>query len=194
MKTTLNIDDTVMDRLRRESARTGRAMSELVETALHGARYLTWGSCYEFLMVVTHPRVLRKPRSGSAAGEFLTAVRQSPGLSMLSPTDRHAAVLAEVMSASRRSLATCGMTPRPRCSCVNTASAASVRAIPDARYRVFALPIHRRRRSVDVRAVIPRRDTAPWAELLERLTAARANCCRVDRELGAPVPLTSTNA
>lgn len=34
MKTTLVIDDTVMARLRRESARTGRTMSELVETAL----------------------------------------------------------------------------------------------------------------------------------------------------------------
>lgn len=34
MKTTLNIDDTVMDRLRAESARTGRTMGELVETAL----------------------------------------------------------------------------------------------------------------------------------------------------------------
>jgi plasmid stability protein len=34
MKTTLNIDDTVMDALRREAARTGRTMSELVETAL----------------------------------------------------------------------------------------------------------------------------------------------------------------
>lgn len=34
MKTTLNIDDTVMDRLRKESARTGRTMSELVEMAL----------------------------------------------------------------------------------------------------------------------------------------------------------------
>ena len=34
MKTTLNIDDTVMARLRKESARTGRTMSELVETAL----------------------------------------------------------------------------------------------------------------------------------------------------------------
>jgi len=34
MKTTLNIDDTVMTRLRREAARTGRTMSELVETAL----------------------------------------------------------------------------------------------------------------------------------------------------------------
>jgi plasmid stability protein len=34
MKTTLNIDDTVMARLRREAARTGKTMSELVETAL----------------------------------------------------------------------------------------------------------------------------------------------------------------
>lgn len=34
MKTTLTIDDGVMARLRRESARTGRTMSELVEMAL----------------------------------------------------------------------------------------------------------------------------------------------------------------
>lgn len=34
MKTTLNIDDTVMSLLRREAARQGRTMSELVETAL----------------------------------------------------------------------------------------------------------------------------------------------------------------
>jgi hypothetical protein len=34
MKTTLTIDDSVMARLRRESARTGRTMSELVEMAL----------------------------------------------------------------------------------------------------------------------------------------------------------------
>ncbi len=34
MKTTLYIDDTVMAELRREAARQGRTMSELVETAL----------------------------------------------------------------------------------------------------------------------------------------------------------------
>ena len=34
MKTTLNIDATVMAELRREAARQGRTMSELVETAL----------------------------------------------------------------------------------------------------------------------------------------------------------------
>jgi plasmid stability protein len=36
MKTTLNIDDAVMARLKREAARQGRTMSELVETALRG--------------------------------------------------------------------------------------------------------------------------------------------------------------
>ena len=63
-----------------------------------GAWYLTWGNCYEFLRVVTHPRVLRQPWTSEAAGAFLAALQQSPGLSMLVPTDRHAAVLAEVVS------------------------------------------------------------------------------------------------
>lgn len=34
MKTTLNIDDSVMQRLREEAARRGRTMSELVEAGL----------------------------------------------------------------------------------------------------------------------------------------------------------------
>ncbi len=34
MKTTLNIDDTAVAELRREAARQGRTMSDLVETAL----------------------------------------------------------------------------------------------------------------------------------------------------------------
>lgn len=34
MKTTLNIDETVMQRLREEAARQGRTMSELVEAGL----------------------------------------------------------------------------------------------------------------------------------------------------------------
>jgi Arc/MetJ family transcription regulator len=41
MKTTLNIDERVMAELKREAARQGRTMSELVETALRlllGAR------------------------------------------------------------------------------------------------------------------------------------------------------------
>ena len=64
--------------------------------AQQGAWYLTWGICYEFLRVVTHPRVLRHPWTGRSAGAFLDALRQSPGLSVLVPTERHASVLADV--------------------------------------------------------------------------------------------------
>jgi len=34
MKTTLNIDDTVMEQLKQEAVRQGRTMSDLLETAL----------------------------------------------------------------------------------------------------------------------------------------------------------------
>ena len=61
-----------------------------------GAWYLTWGICYEFLRVITHPRVLRAPWTSEQARAFLGAVQASPGLSMLVPTERHAEVLAEV--------------------------------------------------------------------------------------------------
>jgi toxin-antitoxin system PIN domain toxin len=61
-----------------------------------GAWYLTWGICYEFLRVVTHARVLRRPWTSIAAREFLTALHASPGLELLAPTDRHGAVLEAV--------------------------------------------------------------------------------------------------
>lgn len=63
-----------------------------------GAWYLTWGICYEFLRVITHPRVLRRPWSATTARGFLEAVQASPGLGMLVPTERHAGVLAEVVA------------------------------------------------------------------------------------------------
>ena len=61
-----------------------------------GAWYITWGICYEFLRVVTHPRVLRNPWSSTAAHDFLGALQASPGLEILTATERHAAVLADV--------------------------------------------------------------------------------------------------
>lgn len=63
-----------------------------------GAWYLTWGIWYEFLRVVTHPKVFRRPWRVGEALRFLEAVRGSPGLAMLVPTDRHAGVLAEVVA------------------------------------------------------------------------------------------------
>jgi uncharacterized protein len=61
-----------------------------------GAWYVSWGICYEFLRVVTHPRVFRHPWTMDGAIRFLAALQESPGLGMLVPTDRHARVLADL--------------------------------------------------------------------------------------------------
>lgn len=64
----------------------------------HGAWFMTWGIAYEFLRVVTHPRVMRKPWTMAAGVGFLAALQDSPGLTFLVPTSRHAAVLQEVVA------------------------------------------------------------------------------------------------
>lgn len=62
-----------------------------------GAWYTTWGICYEFLRVTTHPRVMARPRTGPEAWAFLTAVLASPGLGLLRPTNRHTQVVGEIL-------------------------------------------------------------------------------------------------
>jgi toxin-antitoxin system PIN domain toxin len=59
---------------------------------------LTWSILYEFLRVTTHPRVFRQPWAVAKAWEFAEAILASPGLSLLVPTDRHAAVAAEILA------------------------------------------------------------------------------------------------
>jgi toxin-antitoxin system PIN domain toxin len=61
------------------------------------AWYTTWGIVYEFLRVTTHPRVLRNPWSANKAWEFVDAVLASPALGILVETDRHGAVVDEVV-------------------------------------------------------------------------------------------------
>ncbi|MFN0063437.1 MAG: type II toxin-antitoxin system VapC family toxin [Myxococcaceae bacterium] len=63
-----------------------------------GAWYLTWGIAYEFLRVVTHPRVFRHPWKIERASAFLAALSESPSLAFLTPTDRHPQVLSEVVA------------------------------------------------------------------------------------------------
>ena len=59
--------------------------------------FLTWNVCYEFLRITTHsgaPRVLFDPQ---AARRFLSGLLNSPGFSVLRPTDRHADVLSQIL-------------------------------------------------------------------------------------------------
>lgn len=58
--------------------------------------YVTWGIVYEFLRVVTHPRVLTRPFSTAQVLSFLDALFASPHLGVLAETDRHRHVAAEV--------------------------------------------------------------------------------------------------
>lgn len=60
--------------------------------------YTTWGILYEFLRVTTHPRVMRRPWSAPAAWGFVKALLASPGLGLLTPTERHAEVADQVIA------------------------------------------------------------------------------------------------
>jgi hypothetical protein len=61
------------------------------------AWYVTWGILYEFMRVITHPRVFRSPWSIADAWTFVNAVLASPSLDILIPGERHIDVVAEVV-------------------------------------------------------------------------------------------------
>jgi toxin-antitoxin system PIN domain toxin len=59
--------------------------------------YLTWGILFEFLRVITHVRVFRKPWSVIEAWHYVEAVLNSPASGILIAGDRHASVAADVI-------------------------------------------------------------------------------------------------
>ena len=58
--------------------------------------YITWKIIYEFLRVTTHHRVMPHPWGLRQAWNFVEALLSSSSLSVLTETDRHALVAAEV--------------------------------------------------------------------------------------------------
>ena len=94
------VDTNVLVYAADRSAPEHERCRKLVERWRHqgGAWYITWGICYEFVRVVTHPRVLRKPWTLPDAHNFLVAVLASAGLEVLTATDRHTRVLGEVVA------------------------------------------------------------------------------------------------
>ncbi len=58
--------------------------------------FVTWGICFEFLRVATHPSVYRSPASALEAWNILEALFSS-GLSVLTPTQEFPAVVADYL-------------------------------------------------------------------------------------------------
>ena len=61
------------------------------------AWYLTWPIVYEFLRISTHARVFRRPWKAAQSLQFVDAILLSPGLGMLTATERHAEALSETI-------------------------------------------------------------------------------------------------
>jgi hypothetical protein len=64
----------------------------------HAAWCLTWPIIYEFLRVVTHPKVLTHPLSSEQALQFVEALFAAPNLIVLGPGEGHLAALKDTLS------------------------------------------------------------------------------------------------
>ena len=62
---------------------------------------IPWPCVYEFLRVVTHPRVFHPPMPLDRALEDLERILNSPSLRLLQETPRHMQVMEEVMRESK---------------------------------------------------------------------------------------------
>jgi len=61
------------------------------------AWFLSWPIIYEFLRVTTHLRAMPRPWTPARSWSFISGLLESPGLSVLTATDRHAAVASSVL-------------------------------------------------------------------------------------------------
>jgi uncharacterized protein len=83
------------------SPRHGRARQVLVELAEGDASWaIPWPCVYEFLRVVTHPRVYHPPVPTEIALRDLRNLLASPSLVLLAETPRHHALLERVIHES----------------------------------------------------------------------------------------------
>jgi toxin-antitoxin system PIN domain toxin len=57
------------------------------------AWFLTWNVLYEFVRIVTHPRVLQRPWDPGPAWSFAQRLIDSPSCEVLGPTERHEQVV-----------------------------------------------------------------------------------------------------
>lgn len=81
-----------------EHPRAARVVEDLANGDAPWA--LPWPAVHDFLDFVTHPHTVVRPLGATDAWAFVERLLASPSVRSLGPTERHAAVLAEVMAGS----------------------------------------------------------------------------------------------
>lgn len=95
----LAVDTNILIAAAVEEAEGHAAALAWVEALRAGRRawFVTWAVVYEMLRVATHPRVFPHPLRVEDAWHFVDELRASPSFGVLTATDRHAAVLGDLV-------------------------------------------------------------------------------------------------
>lgn len=96
------IDTNVLVYAEITSSPQHRVASQILQRLAEGRTpwALPWPCVYEFLRVLTHPRVFHPPVPTQVALSDLRAILASPSIVMLSETDRHAEVVTQLVEES----------------------------------------------------------------------------------------------
>lgn len=99
------LDTNILVYARRQEAPFHRRAIELLRDLAEGDGpwALAWPCVYEFLRVVTHPRVFQPPTDLDVALEDLESLLASPSLTLLGEGPGHPAHLARMVTAGRAS-------------------------------------------------------------------------------------------
>jgi hypothetical protein len=97
------LDTNVLVAARRRESRHHAAARRLLAGLAGGATpwAIPWPCLYEFLRVVTHPRVFRPPTPLGAALDDVLALTEAPGLSLLGAGPSHPAHLERLARAGQ---------------------------------------------------------------------------------------------
>lgn len=96
------VDTNVLVYAEIASSRYHREARGILERLAQGAApwAIAWPCIYEFLRVVTHPRVYHPPVPLGVALADLRAITASPSLVLLSETSRHTVLMEDILKAS----------------------------------------------------------------------------------------------
>ena len=87
---------------REDSPHHHKARQVLSEMAADRAQWaIPWPCLYEFLAVVTHPRIYRPPTAMPLAVEAMTAVLDLPNVQVLTETAEHGSILGDLLLRSQ---------------------------------------------------------------------------------------------